>query len=193
MEVFLVSGKARHGKDTVAEIMRDVIQREGKTCVIIHYADLLKHLCKSYFGWNGEKNEVGRTILQHVGTDIVRAKNPNYWVEFVSGVLKMFEDDWDYAIIPDCRFPNEIEYMKDMWEKATSVRVERPVVDSGLTAEQLSHPSETSLDNYPFDHIIWNIGTMKYLTMTVEHFIMKKMYGENYSDRSWELDEECES
>lgn len=38
-----------------------------------------------------------------------------------------------------------------------SVRVVRPGFDNGLTDEQKSHPSETELDEYPFDYVVENV------------------------------------
>ena len=151
-----LSGKAQHGKDTSAELILAKITETGKKAVIIHYADLLKHLCTKYFGWNGEKDEAGRTLLQRVGTDVVRKKEPDYWVNFVLGLVNLFQDEWDYVIIPDCRFPNEILTLKKSGYPTTHVRVIRPNFDNGLTEEQQNHISETALDNFPADITLIN-------------------------------------
>ena len=55
----------------------------GYSTLIVHYADLLKYMCKTFFGWNGEKDEFGRSLLQRVGTDCIRNVEPDYWVDFV--------------------------------------------------------------------------------------------------------------
>ena len=167
MKVITVSGKAQHGKDTVAKELKKVLSKRGNRVLICHYADLLKHICKAFFNWNGEKNIEGRTLLQYVGTDIIRTENENYWVDFIIGVLKMFPNEWDYVIIPDTRFPNEIERMKEDMD-CTTIKVIRSNYDSGLTDEQLSHPSETALDEYVFDNIIENDGTYEDLVKQVK-------------------------
>ena len=101
MKVIAISGHARHGKDTVARMLQEQLQKDGRTVLITHYADLLKYICKTFFKWDGRKDEKGRSLLQYVGTDVVRAKNPDYWVDFVSDILNLFEGHWDYVIIPD--------------------------------------------------------------------------------------------
>lgn len=152
----LCSGRARHGKDTSAEIIKEILAERGYKVLITHYADLLKFICKNFFGWNGEKDEAGRTLLQFVGTDCIRAQNPDYWVDFVANLIKMFPGKWDYVIIPDVRFPNEIARVRDAGFSATHVRIVRPGFESQLTEEQKNHPSETSLNDAESDFYIRN-------------------------------------
>lgn len=180
MRVICISGKAQHGKDTTAAFMREALENKGNTVLTIHYADLLKYLCRTYFGWNGEKDEEGRRILQYVGTDVIRAKDPNYWVSFVAGFLWMFEDEWDYVIIPDTRFPNEVSYMQEAGYDVTHIRVTRPDFKSPLTEEQQQHPSETALDNIEPNLWIENSGTIQELHKKVDEVVLKDFASTNY-------------
>lgn len=102
MKVICISGKAQHGKDTTATMLKEMLEKNGKNVIIAHFADLLKYICKTYFGWDGQKDERGRHILQYVGTDVIRAKSPNYWADFIVNFFSMFQDEWDYVILPDC-------------------------------------------------------------------------------------------
>lgn len=154
-KVICISGKAQHGKDTSATILKSILEERGNKVLIIHYADLLKYLCKEYFGWNGSKDDEGRTLLQHVGTDVVRNKQPDYWVNFVVEFLKIFETEWDYVIIPDCRFPNEVSTITKYFN-TKHIRIIRQNFNSPLSIEQQQHPSETALDNYSYDYVVYN-------------------------------------
>ncbi len=160
MKVICISGQARHGKDTVAEMMRHHLWGEGERVLIAHYADLLKYICKQFFHWNGEKDDAGRTLLQQVGTDVIRAQEPDYWVSFIAHILYLFRDTWGFVLIPDCRFPNEIEYLREKGFDVTHVRVVRDGFDNGLTDEQRAHPSETALDGTTPDVTIHNDGSI---------------------------------
>lgn len=155
MKVCCISAKARHGKDTAAEIIKEQLEDRGQKVLIIHFADLLKFICKQFFGWDGNKDEKGRTILQYIGTDVVGAKRPGYWAEFVVDFLKLFETEWDYVLIPDCRYPVEVATVERAFETVV-LRVERPGFDNGLTEAQKNHPSEVDMDNYRFDIILYN-------------------------------------
>lgn len=147
MKVICISGKAGHGKDTAAEFLKAQLELGGNKVLITHYADLVKYICKELFGWDGKKDEKGRALLQYVGTDIVRSRIPDYWVRFISDMLGFFGGEWDYVLIPDCRFWNEVNYLIESGFDVTHMRVVRDGYDSGLTEEQKNHPSETDLDD----------------------------------------------
>jgi hypothetical protein len=145
MKLILISGKAGHGKDTLARYMKEILVSKNKNVLVTHYGDLLKYICKQLFGWDGNKDEKGRTLLQYVGTDVIRKQKPDYWVQFVADMLAFFPNEWDYVIIPDVRFPNEIEGLAGF--NPYHIRIVRPGFNM-LTEEQQKHPSETALDDY---------------------------------------------
>ncbi len=177
MKVICISGKAQHGKDTTAAFLEQRLKERGDRVLVTHYADLLKYICKSYFGWDGVKDERGRQILQYVGTDVIRKKAPSYWVDFVCSILKMFDDEWDWVIIPDTRFPNEVEIMKSNFD-AMHLRVVRPFYESPLTAEQQNHPSEIALDDYIPDWYIENTGSEEDLKVTINTLFKEAIYAD---------------
>lgn len=163
-----IGGKAQNGKDTTASIMKEELESRGKKVLLTHYADLLKFMCRNYFGWNGEKDEAGRTLLQKVGTEGVRSQKPNFWVDFVLTVASLFPKEWDYIIVPDTRFPNEISRIGDSGYAHTFVKVRRPNFASPLTEKQQQHPSEIALDAVVPDFTIINDGTMDDLRKNVK-------------------------
>jgi hypothetical protein len=173
MKVILISGKAQHGKDTCGNFFDIELRAKGFSTQIMHFGDALKYVCSQYYNWNGEKDEAGRTLLQYIGTDVVGAKNPAYWAEFVVGVLSMFENEWDYVLIPDCRYPIEVDTVKKKFN-TTVLRVFRPDFDNGLTETQKNHPSEVDMDTYDFDFALLN-------NSTVENFREKLIwFADNY-------------
>lgn len=172
MNVILISGKAQHGKDTTAQFLKDALEASGQKVLITHYGDLLKYICTSFFGWNGQKDEAGRSLLQHVGTEVIRKRDRNFWAWFVCQMLTFFKDEWDFVIIPDCRFPNELTYlMMDEDFDVTHIRMTRPDFDNGLTDEQKAHPSETALDDVKPDFVFCNNGTLPELRRIAEDWV----------------------
>ena len=94
-----------------------------------------------------------REFLQRVGTEGIRnGVHEDAWVN------ALFSDYYnqDQWIITDCRFPNEANAIKDRGGKI--VRIVRP----GVSAVN-AHPSETALDEWDFDHVIHNDGTLEEL------------------------------
>jgi len=175
MKVILVSGKAQHGKDTTAGFLYEKLTADGNRVIITHYADLLKYICKEYFGWDGNKDEHGREILQHVGTDVIRKQQPSFWVDFIISLLTLFKEEWDYVIIPDCRFPNEVNRMKDTFD-TIHLRVKRTNFISPLTEEQQMHPSETALDDFKPDFWVVNDSDKESLQRKVNLWIKDILY-----------------
>lgn len=171
MKIICISGKAQHGKDTTAGILKELLEVNHKTVLVAHYGDLVKYVCSTFFGWDGVKDEYGRTLLQRVGTDIIRNQQPNYWVAFIADILRFFYDEWDYVLIPDARFPNEIDYLKDAGLDVIHVRVRRDGFISPLTKEQQQHPSETALDFVEPDHFLINDGTVNNLKQQIQNLL----------------------
>ena len=74
------------------------------------------------------------------------------------------EYDYPNWIITDVRFPNEAQAIKDRGGIVIRVNREESVLYKGVKhvkgLKSINHPSETSLDNYDFDHVIDNNGTI---------------------------------
>jgi hypothetical protein len=169
--IITISGKAEAGKDLSAQILKEKLEAKNYKTLIVHYADLVKYIAKQYFNWDGNKDEKGRTLLQWLGTDKVRKIKPNYWVDFIKSFVEVFQDDYDYFIIPDTRFSNEIDLWKqDDWD-IVSLHIERLFYRNHLTPEQRLHPSETALDNYRFDYYLKTISGTEYLEKEIDKFI----------------------
>ena len=153
-QIYLISGKAQNGKDSTADIMMKYL--DGKS-IKIPFAKYLKIICKDYFNWSGEKDEIGREILQKTGTELIRDKLgwQNFHANRVYEDIKIAGEAYDYFFVPDTRRKNEIYYLQAMFpDKVTTIRVERLGFKSPLTEEQLKHISETDLDNFKFDYYI---------------------------------------
>jgi len=174
----IISGKAGSGKDTLASFMKEELEKHNKRVLVIHYGDAVKWVLKEFFNWDGKKDAVGRTMLQHIGTDVVRAQYPNFWTGIVVGLIKAFEpyNDFDVALVPDARFPNEVDIALETLNNCVAVRINRSNEDGtewinpNLTEVQRKHPSETSLDCYAFDYVVHNeegLDTLRESAITI--------------------------
>lgn len=149
MKCITISGKAGHGKDTFAGNLKKNLEAKGYRVCVFHYADYIKMIAKEIYCWDGEKDDTGRTILQSLG-DKLRAKNPRVIIDELIKILQLVEEDFDFALIPDARFPIEIEALKEFW-KTTSVYINRVNFENKLTSNQKKHITETAMDNYTYD------------------------------------------
>ena len=164
MKVVLISGKARSGKDQSALFIKDYMEKSThKRVVIVKYGDFLKGFLKNSLGWDGKKDENGRSLLQKFGTDVIRKSYEYAFTDMMIALLKGICKTFDYVLISDVRFPNEADEIKAIFDSIT-LRITRDKNESLLTKEQLSHQSETAMDNYDFDAYINNnfdLNTLK--------------------------------
>ena len=177
-KIILLSGKAQAGKDSVATILNHYLEPS----IVLHFADTLKFYAEKYFGWDGQKTGKQRDLLQWLGTDRVRKQLgwASYWAERTCDVIEILYEKFDYFLIADCRFPNEIEYPAQRFSRipAIPVKVIRLNFDNGLTEEQKNHESETALDGAYFKYIIESesgldkleIATLEFLERIREDF-----------------------
>lgn len=109
-----------------------------------------------------------RELLQRLGTDAVRNNvHDNAWVNALMAEYrphKMSEYYPSRWIITDVRFLNEAHAIKE--RGGFIVRVHRPGV-----GPVNNHPSETSLDEWPFDYILTNDKDLAYLREAVKSLI----------------------
>lgn len=161
MKIIGISGKMQNGKDTFAEALKAEIHFKGEQAIVFHFADFLKYICSEYFGWDGKKDATGRKLLQTIGTSVFRKNNPTCWTDMAYAFIKGLGDVVDYVIIADVRFKQEANWIRDSFENSTIIRVNRPGYDSGATEEAKKHISEVDLDDYKFDEVFLNEGTLE--------------------------------
>ena len=175
MRIVLISGKARSGKDVTAKIMEEYLLKAGKRVLITHYADFLKEFCRINYGYRGIKDTADRYILQHVGTDIVRRNNPDAWVNIMVELLRGVRTEFDFVLIPDVRFENEIDVMRRNFDDIFCLDIVRNNFDNGLTMSQKLHPSEMGLPECKFDKIIYNDGDLSDLERSVIDIVYRNI------------------
>ena len=182
MRIWLISGKAGHGKDEVGKMLVKKLQANDKKVVVAHFADLVKEYARLYWNWDGNKNEDGRALLQYIGTTLMRTYNDQYWGriigEFLDAVAEqeLFTD----AIIPDWRFISEYDAICNTvgwrwYNDVITIRVNRyengHLYDNNkLTEEQKNHISECELDDFCFQWEIEN-HTLEELDESVDSIL----------------------
>lgn len=188
MKIILISGKAGSGKDTAAEIMQRILEEEyGKRTLITHFGDPVKFVAERFFGWNGKKDEAGRSLLQWIG-EKGREYYTGLWADYIAEPISIFAEKWDYVLIPDTRYRSEIAAMTpsaaDAWKtKAITVRMECQSPRREMTEEQKKHISEVDLDDYHFDWYINNDGNYAELETNVR-ILLRNIVKEESDDKN---------
>lgn len=91
----------------------------------------------------------GREVLQVLGTNIFRRLWYDCWV--YNTLQRVIQDNPHFALIADCRFPNEIDLLcntkhENLTDNPIVIRFSRNPMNK-------THDSEIALDTYPFNKL----------------------------------------
>lgn len=137
-------------------------------------------------------------LLQEIGTNLFRdrlhpdccinatmvdynenlKKDSNYDLGDVLTDIKYLDRPYpplDYPnwIITDLRFPNEAKAIKS--KDGITIRINRPnMFNAAIKSLAIEHESETALDDYEFDYVIENNGTIDDLIEKVKEILIKE-------------------
>lgn len=162
-----LAGRARAGKDTVADELIDQLGGAKHS-----FAGSLKAMIKAGLGLNDkadgeaiEKYGVNyRFIAQTLGTEWGRDTiHPDLWVLTLKNRLQY--EDATLVIIPDVRFPNEAKFIR---EHGILIHVTRP----GEPIAESLHASENKLAIGGDDYRIANEGTLAQLIDKVDRLVL---------------------
>ncbi len=175
MKIFVISGKARHGKDTVALDIKEIYEKKGLRVINLAYGSYIKEYAKKISDWDGKEESKPRELLQELGTDIIRKKIDNdFFVRRICEDIKVYSYYFDIITISDARFPNELEWPKKIFENVINIRIIRDGYDSVLTKTEQKHLTEVALDEYNnYDYVIHNDGTLEDLKGKVLDVVRK--------------------
>ena len=101
-----------------------------------------------------------RELLQKFGTAIRNEVCDDFWVKVC---LKDYSESQNW-IISDVRFKSEIEGIKQF--NNITLRINNPNAGAG------NHVSEVDLDDYKFDYVINNNGSLEDLLFKVKEFCL---------------------
>ena len=198
--IFVLSGKARSGKDTSALILKQLMWDREESCISVAYADFLKEILGKCFNLDQEHlygslkevplehlpirtrsgkttnhNWTTRKLLQFLGTDVMRTIDPDCWINVVKNFVETYRN-YDNIIITDARFDNEIDWV--LQRGGIHIHICRTNSDF---ASGIDHASETSLNVSRFSdkhYVINNDKDLIYLEESLQEIINKeKSYG----------------
>lgn len=175
MKIYVISGKARHGKDTIAMDIKKIYENKGLKVINLAYGSYIKEYAKRISNWDGREETKPRELLQELGTDIIRMKIDNdFFVRRICEDIKVYSYYFDIITISDARFPNELEWPKKNFDNVINIRVIRDGYDSVLSEKEQKHLTETALDEYnSYDYVVYNDGTLSDLEDKVSDVVRK--------------------
>ena len=149
-KLYLMCGKARHGKDTFSSYLKEAYEENGKKLIITQLSKYIKYYAREMTGWNLTEEDKPRALLQELGTEVIRQKlgKEDLFIKRIIDDVDVFACFYDAIVISDVRLKKEIEDLRKVFPDLICVHIERPNFDNGLTPEQKNHKTEIDLDDY---------------------------------------------
>ena len=167
--IYFISGKARHGKDTVGLYLKEFYEMDNKKVITCAYANYLKEYAKKISDWDGNEDTKPRSLLQELGTNIIRNKIDNeFFIKRIIGDIKVYSYYCDVITISDARLPLEMDSIASEFNNVYKISVERPNFNNNLNNTEKKHITEVALDNYDdYDYKLVNDGTIEDLNKKI--------------------------
>ncbi len=171
--IFVVAGKANSGKDTTCELINNYVRLKNLKSVNLQFSSYIKMYAKVISGWNGNEDTKPRSLLQELGTEVIRNKiDNNFFIKRIIGDIMVYSYYCDVITISDARLKDELDSIKNSFNNVYKVKVERPNFESSLNSNEKKHITEVDLDNYDnYDYVLVNDGTIKDLNNKVINMV----------------------
>lgn len=154
-KIFILSGKARSGKDEVSKIIEKYYNE--KKSITISFGHYIKDYVKRVSDWDGNEKTKPRTLLQQLGIELIKNNiDDKLFIRRIIEDIEIFSYFYDIIIVNDARLLDEIFLLKEKYPNSTIIKIERNS-DNGLTNEENKHITETELDKFiNYDYIVSN-------------------------------------
>ena len=159
MKIFVIGGKAKTGKSTFGNFLKEQLKDYGYRPCIMHITEPLYSYARTYFDWNGREEDKPREFLQKMGIEIIRDKlgKKEFLLNRLCEDIEILSNFFDCFIITDARMIHEFEKLKEKYEEVITIKLERKNYDNCLTEEEAKHITENEIDKYQdFDYVIEN-------------------------------------
>lgn len=176
MKIYLISGPARNGKDTIGDFLEKQYRELGIKVCRTQIVKYLKMYVKDYFGWDGSEETKPRELLQRLGTEVIREKlgKERFFIDRTIEDIEILSNFFDVMIISDVRFPLEITAIKEVFDDVVAINVKRINFETELTPSEQKHKTETALEGFKdYDYSLIN-DTLEKLEDDVKEIIAKE-------------------
>lgn len=170
--IFIICGKARTGKNTVS----DIIKNYYKNSITFSYTKYLKEYAKMISNWDGSEENKPRELLQTLGTDVIKNQIDNkLLIRRTIEDINVLSHYKDVIIISGARRKDEIDDIKKIYDNVIAIKVYKDKLSDKLTDNENRHITETDLDDYNnFDYEINNDSNIDELRNKV-YCILKEL------------------
>lgn len=157
--IFITNGYPRCGKDTFAEILNKYIPTKKVSSI-----DIIKKIAIDC-GWNGIKTDKSRKFLSDLKKLTTEFSDLSF--DYVNKLIQKFYTEYYYKILLiDIR---EIDEIKKLINYNTEIKT--IFIENNNIEKNISNDSDKQVENYEYDYIIKNNGTLEEFEENIKEFI----------------------
>lgn len=191
-----ITGKAGSGKDTLCDMMLKFLKKyedEGTFAARASLADQLKRTAAMMYGVHPKlfnnrntketplevlNGQSPRQVLQQFGTEYVRENlGADHWIKMVEkdmpsllGFNEMMPDRTNIIIVPDVRFANEREWIRE--NNGALIKIERSEEDLDVGEIDITHASESeAYTEFEYDFFVDNSYSLMMLRLDAKSIL----------------------
>jgi molybdopterin-guanine dinucleotide biosynthesis protein len=179
IKIILISGKSHVGKGTVAQIIEEILKNQGKHVIHCSLSTYIRNLAKEDFYWDGIDTLESRKFMGEVyriGTEFY----PYHMMRRVwERDIQPYAKEDTIVIVESFREKVNYDYCKILLDgnkinNISTIRVVRPNFNAIQDEKMEHHVSESDLDDFKFDYIVENKGTVEELYSYLEEMFNDK-------------------
>jgi len=161
-KIIVINGAGASGKDEVFEITKKLI--DGKYVVVNISSVTAVKLKAMSFGWNGKKDDKSRRLLSDLKDAWTRYNDGPF--KDIKQYIQHFHTSKNFLIFVHIRECEEIKKIIDYYGNlVVTLLIRRP------NTEKFNNHADSDVENYPYDYIIENNGTLDDLKENVKIFL----------------------
>ena len=168
MQIILISGKSNTGKGVLSTIIESNLIKQNKHVIRCSLSTYIRNVAKEDYYWDGIDTLESRKFMAEsyrIGTEFY----PYHMARRVwERDIKPYSNKNTIAIVESFREKVNYDYFcslldEGIIDKITTIRVIRPDFNAIQDRELENHVSESDVDNFEFDYVIENNGTIEEL------------------------------
>ena len=158
--IIIINGTGGSGKDTLVSFCG-----ESKRVLNISAVDKVKEAAKILVGWNGEKDEKARKMLSDL--KLLSVEYNDAPAKYILKKVDEFKESEEELMFTHIRESSEIRKLKE----ATGAKT--LLVKNNRVAPIVTNVSDNDVENFEYDYIIGNNGTLEELKDKATEFVDK--------------------
>lgn len=170
--IYIINGSPSSGKDTFVNFVSDFVKTKNYSSI-----DCIKNIA-SIVGWDGKKTNRDRKFLSDLKQLLVKY-NDYPCKESIASVNKFLHNYNEKFMFIHVRESEEIEKLKNSIKNELNFNNVKTILVKRYTGfVEIGNVSDDNVENYNYDIIIDNYGTLTDLKNKAKDFVVKAYKGE---------------